>query len=98
MQPGDHLAHSGHQGKTLLHLDHFLEHGIHRYVLTYRMSRMVGFFEDYDEIYWNATGNAWSFPIERAEARRVQHERRIGARRDAFERCAQQPPQSKEPP
>jgi hypothetical protein len=49
--------------------DHFLEHGIHRYVLTYRMSRMVGFFEDYDEIYWNATGDAWSFPIERAEAR-----------------------------
>jgi hypothetical protein len=49
--------------------DHYLEHGIHRYVLSYRMSRMVGFFEDYDEIYWNATGDAWSFPIERAEAR-----------------------------
>lgn len=49
--------------------DHFLEHGIHRYAITYRMSRMVGFFEDYDEIYWNATGNAWSFPIEQAEAR-----------------------------
>ena len=49
--------------------DHLLSHGIHRYVITYRMTRMVGFFTDYDEIYWNVTGNDWSFPIDRVEAR-----------------------------
>jgi hypothetical protein len=29
----------------------------------------VGRFDDYDELYWNATGNGWEFPIEVAEAR-----------------------------
>ena len=28
----------------------------------------LGFFEDYDELYWNVTGNSWTFPIEQAEA------------------------------
>ena len=38
------------------------------YTIRYRMNRMVGFFKDYDEIYWNATGNGWAFTIERARA------------------------------
>jgi uncharacterized membrane protein YgcG len=38
-------------------------------VLRYRTTRQIGFFSDYDELYWNATGNGWVFPIERAEAR-----------------------------
>ncbi len=45
-----------------------LEHGQHTYELTYRTSRQIGFFEDFDELYWNVTGNAWGFPIERASA------------------------------
>ena len=32
------------------------------------MSRMIGFFDGYDEIYWNVTGNGWAFTIERASA------------------------------
>ena len=28
----------------------------------------MGFFEDYDELYWNVTGNGWIFPIDRASA------------------------------
>ena len=32
-------------------------------------TRQIGFFADYDELYWNATGNGWVFPIETAEAR-----------------------------
>jgi hypothetical protein len=47
----------------------FLERGLHRYTISYRMTRMIGFFDDYDEIYWNVTGNDWSFPIEVAEGR-----------------------------
>ena len=43
--------------------------GEHRYVIRYRTTRQVGFFEGYDEIYWNATGNGWMFPIDVAEAR-----------------------------
>ena len=49
--------------------DHLLAHGIHRYVITYAMTNMIGFFEDYDEIYWNVTGNDWTFPIKQVEVR-----------------------------
>src|SRR5262245_28536281 len=43
--------------------------GEHRYVIRYRATREIGFFKDYDELYWNATGNGWVFPIDAAEAR-----------------------------
>ncbi len=45
-----------------------VEPGRHTFVLTYATDRQVGFFADYDELYWNATGNFWIFPIDRAEA------------------------------
>jgi len=40
----------------------------HAYVLHYRTTRQLGFFPDHDELYWNAIGTGWAFPIERAEA------------------------------
>ena len=40
-----------------------LDRGIHTYTIRYTMSRMGRYFEDHDELYWNATGNFWSFPI-----------------------------------
>jgi len=46
-----------------------LEPGNHRFVIHYRTTRQVGRFAGYDELYWNATGNGWSFPIDVAEAR-----------------------------
>ena len=46
-----------------------LNHGVHEYQLRYQTSRQLGFFEDYDELYWNVTGNGWRFPIDRASAR-----------------------------
>jgi hypothetical protein len=49
--------------------DRPLEAGRYRYAITYRTERQLGFFDDYDELYWNVTGNAWAFPIERARAR-----------------------------
>ena len=42
--------------------------GAHRYVLHYRTMRQIGHFDTFDELYWNATGNEWAFPIDRAEA------------------------------
>ena len=43
--------------------------GEHVYSLHYRTTRQLGFFDDHDELYWNATGNGWIFPIDLAEAR-----------------------------
>ena len=35
------------------------------YTLRYRTTRQLGFFSDHDELYWNAIGTGWIFPIER---------------------------------
>ena len=43
--------------------------GEHEYVIRYRTTRQIGFFADYDELYWNATGTGWTFAIDFAEAR-----------------------------
>jgi uncharacterized membrane protein YgcG len=43
--------------------------GQHEYVIRYRTTRQIGFFPDYDELYWNATGTGWTFAIDSAEAR-----------------------------
>ncbi|HET9811058.1 MAG TPA: DUF2207 domain-containing protein [Sphingomicrobium sp.] len=45
-----------------------LEPGEHRFVIRYRTTRQIGRFADFDELYWNATGNGWAFPIDVAEA------------------------------
>ena len=34
------------------------------YTLRYRTNRQLGFFNDHDELYWNAIGTGWAFPIE----------------------------------
>ncbi|HWV20847.1 MAG TPA: DUF2207 domain-containing protein [Devosia sp.] len=43
--------------------------GEHRYTITYVMERMARSFADHDELYWNATGNYWDFPILKSVAR-----------------------------
>jgi uncharacterized membrane protein YgcG len=48
--------------------DVYLENGEHVYELRYRVSNQVRYFAAYDEIYWNATGNFWAFPIVEARA------------------------------
>jgi len=42
--------------------------GIHTYTFRYRANRMLGFFDEHDELYWNATGLEWAFPIDKASA------------------------------
>jgi uncharacterized membrane protein YgcG len=34
------------------------------YTIRYRTTRQLGFFSDHDELYWNAIGTGWVFPIE----------------------------------
>lgn len=46
----------------------YLRPGEHEYVLTYRTDLQMRFFADHDEVYWNATGTEWLFPIDRATA------------------------------
>ncbi len=48
--------------------DVFLRPGVYTYTIRYRVDRELGFFKDFDELYWNVTGNGWTFPIDRAEA------------------------------
>ena len=48
--------------------DVFLQAGVHTYTIRYRVDRELGFFKDFDELYWNVTGNGWTFAIDRAEA------------------------------
>lgn len=36
------------------------------YTLHYRTTRQLGFFDDHDELYWNAIGTGWIFPIANA--------------------------------
>ena len=49
--------------------DKFIDEGEHRYSITYNTIRQIGFFDDFDELYWNVTGNGWAFEIENASAR-----------------------------
>lgn len=42
--------------------------GIHTYTFRYRANRMLGFFDEHDELYWNVTGLEWAFPIDKASA------------------------------
>ena len=45
-----------------------LPNGIHTYEFRYRADRMLGFFAEHDELYWNVTGNDWAFRIDKASA------------------------------
>ena len=48
--------------------DYLLEPGVYTYTYRYRANRLLGFFEQHDELYWNVTGNRWAFPIDKASA------------------------------
>ncbi len=48
--------------------DRFLPNGTHTYTITYHTTRQLGYFEDFDELYWNVTGNGWQFTIDQAVA------------------------------
>jgi len=48
--------------------DIYLTSGIYEYVIVYESTGQIGFFDDFDELYWNITGNDWAFYIEQASA------------------------------
>lgn len=48
--------------------NYILPPDVYRYTIKYESYGHVGFFDNYDEIYWNVTGNDWAFPIDSASA------------------------------
>lgn len=49
--------------------DVLLEPGLHRYTIEYEISNHFSRFDDWDELYWNVTGNDWDFAIDQARFR-----------------------------
>jgi uncharacterized membrane protein YgcG len=49
--------------------NHTLSSGIYTYEIRFRTNRQLGFYDTEDELWWNVTGNDWSFPIDAASAR-----------------------------
>ena len=49
--------------------DYLPRNGLYTFEITYQASNVILGFDNYDEIYWNVTGNEWIFPIERASAK-----------------------------
>lgn len=45
---------------------HTLQPGIYHYEIRYQVSNHFSRFDDWDELYWNVTGNDWSYPIGQA--------------------------------
>lgn len=48
--------------------DRLLPPGEYTYTYRYNAGRMLGFYDESDELYWNVTGNEWNFPIDAASA------------------------------
>ena len=46
----------------------FLQPGDYPYRITYVTKGQLGFFPDFDEIYWNVNGNGWAFYVEKISA------------------------------
>ncbi|MDO5604796.1 MAG: DUF2207 domain-containing protein, partial [Paracoccus sp. (in: a-proteobacteria)] len=46
-----------------------LDPGEHTFQISYRTDRQMRYFDDHDEVYWNAIGTEWPFPIDHATAR-----------------------------
>jgi uncharacterized membrane protein YgcG len=48
--------------------DVLLDTGEYAYTIVYETYGHIGFFDGFDELYWNVTGTRWIFPIEKASA------------------------------
>jgi len=49
--------------------EYYLKSGQHNYVITYEVKNEVRYFDEFDEVYWNAIGTYWNFPIDKASAK-----------------------------
>jgi uncharacterized membrane protein YgcG len=49
--------------------DVFLDKGEYTYSITYETDHQLKSLKDFDELYWNVTGNGWSFKIDSASCK-----------------------------
>ncbi|WP_202702625.1 DUF2207 domain-containing protein [Flavobacterium sp. UGB4466] len=49
--------------------DSFLPKGVYTYKLIYEVEAQIHSYSDFDEVYWNVTGNYWVFDIDNVSAR-----------------------------
>lgn len=70
-RPEPYTVKSSRSGRTLYigDKDAVLPPGQHIYEISYRVMGAVRFQKDFDEFYWNVTGNEWQFPIQSASLR-----------------------------
>ncbi len=61
-----------------------LEPGIYNYSLSFRTTRQLGFFDDFDELYYNAIGGDWVFTIETANVTLILPEGSEPVRKAAY--------------
>lgn len=64
--------------------DKFLPSGEFVYEVTYVSTRQLRYFEDFDELYWNVTGDKWLFPIDKAVATITLPDGAVIAQKNAF--------------
>lgn len=43
--------------------------GEKEYKISYKVKYAISYFKDFDELYWNVTGNEWTFPIEKSSVK-----------------------------
>lgn len=48
--------------------DIILSPGDYDYEIKYTTEKQIGFFEKYDELYWNVNGTEWNFPVDSISA------------------------------
>ncbi|WP_339889308.1 DUF2207 domain-containing protein [uncultured Flavobacterium sp.] len=48
--------------------DVLIPSGIHDYEIKYTIQGQIGFYDTFDELYWNVTGSEWSLSITKASA------------------------------
>ncbi len=41
--------------------------GEHKYILKYKVRGSIRYFDNFDEVYWNAMGTGWTIPIKKAK-------------------------------
>jgi len=46
--------------------EHILKPAIYNYEIRYQVNNHFSRFDDWDELYWNVTGNDWGYPITKA--------------------------------
>ncbi|WP_326985060.1 DUF2207 domain-containing protein [Chryseobacterium sp. MYb264] len=49
--------------------DVILDTGNYAYEIKYETKNQIGFFNNYDELYWNVNGNAWNFDVDTISAK-----------------------------